>query len=555
MYIHPSFVPLVWFAGFWTAVNIVFWIFKRREPPHTSGSDNADQADHTEQSEQSDQGAAEADPDADTLVELVSPLHLRLSSSRFNDKITCLARVPLFQTGRGKQAWDRFYDMGVYTAFLSMFLCWGVLGYGGYQITSALVGKFRQPLGDMAASGGGETVSLLARRYFDASEGRILKPIIPGVTLPVGHFGEYFLALVVCAAVHEWGHALASAFCGAGVRSVGVFVLGVYPGAFVDLAADLLERLSVWEQLRVVCAGVWHNFILAAVVWAVVCSGLLGRMLGATVCKQAQGVAVVDVSASSPLFGRLPLGSTVYRVDDVWLDESRRRSSSSSGVLNNTAVVTGMGGDTALVRWTWALLASSNRDTLAAGFCASAATNVDDGLCCEMSAQYPLGESPDPEIHCFETFEQSFSLGCYDLRAILESPLGGSGDAGRCLGSSECAHGECVVPSSPFAEGRVARIYYDNQRQQQAGGSTGDSTGAVIYVGVGGWIEGFLQYVVSFSLAFCLLNAAPAWWLDGDHALRLALGDSPAVVHRLVTGATTALLACCIVGSIVLLAI
>ncbi|KAJ1881972.1 hypothetical protein LPJ66_011227, partial [Kickxella alabastrina] len=424
------------------------------------------------------------------------------------------------------------------------------------------------------------TVSLLARRYFDASEGRILKPIIPGVTLPVGHFGEYFLALVVCAAVHEWGHALASAFCGAGVRSVGVFVLGVYPGAFVDLAADLLERLSVWEQLRVVCAGVWHNCVLAAVVWAVVCSGLLGRMLGATVCRQAQGVAVVDVSASSPLFGRLPLGSTVYRVDDVWLDESRRRSSSSSGVLNSTAAVTGVGGDTALVRWTWALLASSNRDTLAAGFCASAADNVDDGLCCEMSAQYPLGESPDPEIHCFETFERSFSLGCYDLRAILESPLGGSGDAGRCLGSSECAHGDCVVPSSPFAEGRVARIYYDNRRQQQqVGGSTGDSAGAVIYVGslrdvwadvrvssvvprwwwvplgVGGWIEGFLQYVVSFSLAFCLLNAAPAWWLDGDHALRLALGDSPAVVHRLVTGATTALLACCIVGSIVLLAI
>ncbi|KAJ1888375.1 hypothetical protein LPJ66_008613, partial [Kickxella alabastrina] len=93
--------------------------------------------------------------------------------------------------------------------------------------------------------------------------------------------------------------------------------MGVYPGAFVDLAADLLERLSVWEQLRVVCAGVWHNCILAAVVWAVVCSGLLGRMLGATVCKQAQGVAVVDVSVSSPLFGRLPLGSTVYRVDDV----------------------------------------------------------------------------------------------------------------------------------------------------------------------------------------------------------------------------------------------
>ncbi|KAJ1934816.1 hypothetical protein EC988_008686 [Linderina pennispora] len=37
------------------------------------------------------------------------------------------------------------------------------------------------------------------------------------------------------------------------------------------------------------------------------------------------------------------------------------------------------------------------------------------------------------------------------------------------------------------------------------------------------WTESLLQYVLSFSIALCLLNAIPAWYLDGDHALRLVL--------------------------------
>ncbi|KAJ2810501.1 hypothetical protein FBU31_007977 [Coemansia sp. 'formosensis'] len=35
------------------------------------------------------------------------------------------------------------------------------------------------------------------------------------------------------------------------------------------------------------------------------------------------------------------------------------------------------------------------------------------------------------------------------------------------------------------------------------------------------WTEALFQYILSFSLAFCLLNAIPAWYLDGDHLLRL----------------------------------
>lgn len=47
------------------------------------------------------------------------------------------------------------------------------------------------------------------------------------------------------------------------VLSFGLFVLFVYPGAFVELNTDQLEIATPVRKLRIFTAGVWHNFVLA----------------------------------------------------------------------------------------------------------------------------------------------------------------------------------------------------------------------------------------------------------------------------------------------------
>ncbi|NWH63235.1 MBTP2 protease, partial [Geococcyx californianus] len=42
----------------------------------------------------------------------------------------------------------------------------------------------------------------------------------------------------------------------------GIFIFIVYPGAFVDLFTTHLQLISPVQQLRIFCAGVWHNFVL-----------------------------------------------------------------------------------------------------------------------------------------------------------------------------------------------------------------------------------------------------------------------------------------------------
>lgn len=46
------------------------------------------------------------------------------------------------------------------------------------------------------------------------------------------------------------------------VNGFGMFFMAVYPGAFVDLYTEHLTVISPLRQLRIYCAGVWHNFVL-----------------------------------------------------------------------------------------------------------------------------------------------------------------------------------------------------------------------------------------------------------------------------------------------------
>jgi S2P endopeptidase len=61
------------------------------------------------------------------------------------------------------------------------------------------------------------------------------------------------------------------------VNGFGVFVLALYPGAFVDISTDQLQTATPLQQLRIFCAGVWHNFVIVVV--AIIALFLLPTLL------------------------------------------------------------------------------------------------------------------------------------------------------------------------------------------------------------------------------------------------------------------------------------
>ncbi|XP_057679757.1 membrane-bound transcription factor site-2 protease [Corythoichthys intestinalis] len=124
-----------------------------------------------------------------------------------------------------------------------------------------------------------------------------LQVVVPGVNLPTSHLGYFFLALLLSGVIHELGHAVAALREQVRVNGFGMFVFVVYPGAFVDLFTTHLNIVSPVQQLRIFCAGVWHNFVLCTL--ALVFLFLLPFVLfpfyssgvGALVTEVAQGSA------------------------------------------------------------------------------------------------------------------------------------------------------------------------------------------------------------------------------------------------------------------------
>lgn len=83
------------------------------------------------------------------------------------------------------------------------------------------------------------------------------------------------------------------------VNGFGLFLLIVYPGAYVDLSSEHLQIISPLRQLRVYCAGVWHNFIIVIIALLILLSLPWSLMPFYTM---GNGVVITQVTQVSCIF-------------------------------------------------------------------------------------------------------------------------------------------------------------------------------------------------------------------------------------------------------------
>ncbi|KAI9310616.1 hypothetical protein BX666DRAFT_1869476 [Dichotomocladium elegans] len=260
---------------------------------------------------------------------------------------------------------------------------------------------------------------------------------IPGVTVPLSHLGYYLSALLICGLFHEAGHAVAAFSQRIRIKSAGVFIYYIYPGAFVNISDQALSLLSAFDQLKIICAGVWHNVILY--LWTLVfLSGGLKvclLLLGWQSLEGSGGVSVVGVRYDSPLVYHLPSGSIVYQLDDFPLD-------------NN------------IMSWNEYLLDDTQRHPATKGFCTMVAANAEDrqAECCQIDEEYPFGRSSNASLSCFRDFNPSAKpalMACLPTTQVLMSK-----EAARCSSDSDCPTSlRCVTPFTPSTRGQFVRVY------------------------------------------------------------------------------------------------
>ncbi|XP_071387432.1 membrane-bound transcription factor site-2 protease isoform X1 [Centroberyx affinis] len=228
---------------------------------------------------------------------MLSPFHLRWQTTMFNRLFAYCARI-------NPHALYLWFSSG---------LVFGVVSMVGSVVL--LVRTLQQTLAQMTTDNprmaGQQALQVVVRTHWTG----LHSLSVPGVNLPTSQLAYFFIALLLSGVIHELGHAVAALREQVRVNGFGMFVFVVYPGAFVDLFTTHLNLISPIQQLRIFCAGVWHNFVLC--VAALTFLFLLPLFLFPMYTTGA-GALITEVVQGSPADGPrgLSVGDIVTGLED-----------------------------------------------------------------------------------------------------------------------------------------------------------------------------------------------------------------------------------------------
>lgn len=166
--------------------------------------------------------------------------------------------------------------------------------------------------------------SLYQALFSQSKTEQVLIPVMPGVNVPWSQITHYFFTLVICGVFHEVGHALAAVTEQVRINGFGLFIFFLYPGAFVDLHSDHLTVISPKRQLRIYCAGVWHNIILSLLVFLF---SLALPYLLLPFYTTGNGAVVINIAQDSVLQNKLSPGVVLTQLDSCSVHTTKDWSS------------------------------------------------------------------------------------------------------------------------------------------------------------------------------------------------------------------------------------
>ncbi|MDI6724075.1 MAG: site-2 protease family protein [Methanobacterium sp.] len=160
-------------------------------------------------------------------------------------------------------------------------------------------------------------------------------PILPGVDypgnpiyLPLG-YGLIGLATVIV--VHEFAHGILARVEGIKIKSIGVLLLGVLPGAFVEPDEEGVKKASRLAKLRIYAAGSIFNLSLAFIALLIV---FLVSNFAIAPSFHSDGIEITSVVPNSPAEGILKEGMIIYSING----KSTNNITEYANTLNKTKI-------------------------------------------------------------------------------------------------------------------------------------------------------------------------------------------------------------------------
>ncbi|KAJ7768389.1 hypothetical protein B0H16DRAFT_1673554 [Mycena metata] len=431
--------------------------------------------------------------DGRTTQVILNKFHLRVQTSLWNGRHDDLSKAVAVRPGaRLRPALISFYNAGCAMGVLGTAVSLGLLLWNcGHALAPWIHGMLVPSSPALLLK---RTTEILEKTV--SSRDNVVKPIIPGVTVPLNHLPFILFAVFLAQIVHEFGHAVSAALDAVPIMSAGASFTVVVPAAFVTFSSTALEALTPFARSRIIAAGPFHNLVLWGLLFFVDRTGT-GGFLTRTMYRDVSGVGrvVVAIDGDSDLRGHLPLWSLVTKLDDTSLASPEDR-------------------------WT-AYLTSPPSPGL--GWCVDrAAYRENSPSCCEPHALF----SP---LSCFVAVS-SAETGCIDAIPILTRK-----GAQRCESDFECADASrCVRPDE---SAHILRLTVHTDGRDQVILWSGPLAEVHEQVEIGIYLPHFRllplwvytstrlcwDYLKMATLSLYLFNLLPLPYLDGSQFVQALL--------------------------------
>ncbi|MEM3479137.1 MAG: site-2 protease family protein [Candidatus Bathyarchaeia archaeon] len=117
-------------------------------------------------------------------------------------------------------------------------------------------------------------------------------PIIPGLTLDPVWLPYFLIAVLVAILTHEAAHGIIALTEGVKVKSAGLLAFAIFPGGFVEVNEEEMNRLPRISRMRIFSAGSSSNLVF----------GLMALLVTWTLFSPVpSGIVVINVLEKGPL--------------------------------------------------------------------------------------------------------------------------------------------------------------------------------------------------------------------------------------------------------------
>ena len=408
----------------------------------------------------------------------IEVFRIRWFTSAFNQTIK------VWTTNRIK-FWHAWFDVGVFVTILLLPLSILILVYVTMNIF------LQQP------------------SLHDNESGQVLQIMVPGVDIPVNEIGYYITSILACTVWHEMGHAISAVSEDVRLYGFGFLLAFIVPIAYVQISNEKLILSPMRSQLRIMCAGVWHNLVLT--IMAVMFLNL-DSWLYKPLYSTNTGISVRMILPNSPLIGPtgLMIHDIVYKINDCSVTNSQE--------------------------WNDCILNAMRKPN--PGYCASEDfVRKYDDLAFTKPSPAPLFDCCDEKMKehghlCFQFIRNSTNItiySCLPARVVITQSHNYCPPNFNCLEHRNY----CLQPCTENIT-KVVKIQRLNKKDVLFIGDPADIFRTVV---VSNWLPKFAglspefpetiniicNYIVIFSSGLAIVNVIPCFYFDGHYIIDIII--------------------------------